>query len=63
MRNEIEYGADVRVNVSERRADFYRSLPGRIQVGYTEHATRNSDRKLLGFAIGLLLTYAAFLLR
>jgi hypothetical protein len=64
---EIEFGPDVRTNVSERRADFYRALPGRIEVGYMSYATGGSGRRHLarnlGIALGLFVAFAAWLLR
>lgn len=35
MKEPIEFTATPRRNVSERRADFYRALPDRIETGFS----------------------------
>lgn len=67
MREQIEYMPYVRTNVSERRADFYRVLPGRIETGYMSHEPATRGCRYLaakvGIGIGLLVAWAAFGLR
>ena len=64
---EIDFGPEVRINASQRRAEFYRSVPGRIEVGCMTYSTGGSGRKHLGrnlgIALGIFVAYAAWFFR
>lgn len=61
MNHLIDYSPDVRTNVSERRAEFYRALPDRTDVGLVDYPIYSAPRKRVSIPFVLVWAVIAII--